>query len=325
MFGRTELADCIPTILNFSMAESRYKDTTPLTRGADKGLIPLGDNRRYKRSQLLKVDTEQGTEYRLRFWQSNLFVFRENGEVLVDVPASWNTPTTLMFMNAVSNDQFCRYKGKIYFGQKQDPVGYYRIHGDEPLVLKDWKAINPKPEFAYTLNKQRMKELRAKYKPFLTYCKNVFGVQPNMDGSQLKVEWGKIIQNYGEEFVMDFARKDYQGQLKASMLPQVTVSTKEMRWRPELQEIRYKYLKRVEEACKDNDLDSFYPYYFMLFVNSAQSTWTGSGGYVHTVDFQGMNKYFNELLKFNSPDLFDRKEQPLGLLVADSNAKYFLK
>jgi hypothetical protein len=85
-----------------------------------------------------------------------------------------------------------------------------------------------------------------------------------------------------------------------------------------------KFLDRMLEASRTNDPEKMYPLFFILLASASEQRWTGNG-YVSECSPDRLKKFLTELLKFGFCEgLFDKVVQPLGTLVADSNAKYFI-
>lgn len=320
-WGRTSLADNLPRLHNYSEALHRYDKTEPLRAGDDKGLVPLGWNRRYKRSQILKVETLQGNAIFCRFWETDVVKFYENGTIHLDV-GCWHSPTTLMFLEGVLGNRFTRYKGKIYYKQPATDK-YFLIHSKGGLVLDDGGSpINPLPEYAKVLNRARWKDLNQKVKPFSLYAQDMAKFLESRQATDLMDEFKSLIRTYGEEYWIGICPIAKDGNLR---LPFLGVGARAIRYdRGSMTPAREKFLDRMLEASHTNDPEKMYPLFFVLHASASEQRWTGNG-YVSECSPDRLKKFLTELLKFGFCEgLFDEVVQPLGTLVADSNAKYFI-
>ena len=317
MWGKSYLPDNLPRLYTYQDALNRYNETTPLLKGEDKGLLPLGDNRRYKRSQILK-NSENGNII-CRYWSTDVITFKENGEVEFFIGA-WSSPTTLMFLRDVYGDRFNRYKNKIYFNTQDK---HYLIHNNKTLTVKNNEPLNPLPEYAAKLNRAKMKEVQNRFAPFMQYCMAMVSVEVEKLGYQQGEEMDRINQAYGYDY---FKELRFATAMQAmNSCPPLTTLRKDYTYRPQYGVIRHNFFEMVDKACKSNDLEAMYPLYFILATNASTMRWsTKSHTYFYSIDAKRLRNFFNELIKFQFTNIFDKEEQPLGIRVADSNAKYFL-
>jgi hypothetical protein len=317
MFGRNSLPDNLPRLTNYTAALRCYNSTVPLCKGPDAGLVPLGSNRRYKRSQMLKVETKRGNAIICRYWRRNCIIFYEDGMTHIDI-GSWHTPTTLMFLNDVYGG-FTRYRGKIYYGK--DEQFFHLNHAEGLWINPDGSPHEPPPEYAYDLDRTKWNEIRKRLKPFVDYAQDMVKVMEPKAGSDLVDEFRRLLAQYGHEYWSGLTTNI--GQPNARM-PHLTISPKEIRYdRGKITETRREFVRRVETACNTKDLDAMYPLMFVLQACASEQRWT-SNGYVSECNPERVKKYFYELLKFEyCHRIFNETPQPMGELVADSNAKYF--
>lgn len=323
MYGRTVLADCLPRLRNYAEALQRYNATVPLRKGRDEGLVPLGDNRRYKRSQMLKVDasaTADNNGYIIcRYWSRDAIKFYENGEVRFDI-GEWHTPTTLMFLQGVFGPSFERYKGKIYYNGGRP--GYYYINPVEGLRLDAQRApVNPMPESSYVLNRAKWKAITNRFKPFVAYAQDMARVIEPKAAREVSDEFKVLLRTYGGDYWEDMVNPRRLG------VPYISISQNDIRHNRggNLLNVRREFMKRIAKAVGDNDPEQMYPMMFVLHACASESRWTGNG-YITECNPERIKKYFHEILKFEfCSEVFDDVVQPLGRLVTDSNAKYFTK
>jgi len=323
-WGRTSLPDNLPELENYADALYRYSKTEPLRAGKDKGLVPLGWNRRYKRSQILKVETLQGNAIFCRFHRTDVVKFYENGMVEFGV-GGWDSPTTLMFLQGVFGmAKFARYKGKIYY--KQLSTGKFFLIGKNGLRIDDTGTpIDPIPEVAKVLNRARWKDLLQKLKPFSVYASDMSKLLEPKSGHEMSGEFDALVRTYGEEYWRGLLPKVQPKSASRLGIPYLPISAREIRYnRNNIAQSRTEFINRVLEASQTNDAEKMYPLLFTIQASASEQRWTGNG-YVSECSPDRVRKYLMELLKLEFCEgLFDDVVQPLGEFVADSNAKYFV-
>ena len=323
-WGRTSLPDNLPELENYADALYRYSKTEPLRAGKDKGLVPLGWNRRYKRSQILKVETLQGNAIFCRFHRTDVVKFYENGMVEFGV-GGWDSPTTLMFLQGVFGmAKFARYKGKIYY--KQLSTGKFFLIGKNGLRIDETGTpIDPIPEVAKVLNRARWKDLLQKLKPFSVYASDMSKLLEPKSGHEMSEEFDALVRTYGEEYWRGLLPKVQPKSASRLGIPYLPISAREIRYnRNNIAQSRTEFINRVLEASQTNDAEKMYPLLFTIQASASEQRWTGNG-YVSECSPAQVRKYLVELLKLEFCEgLFDDVVQPLGEFVADSNAKYFV-
>jgi hypothetical protein len=323
-WGRTSLPDNLPELENYADALYRYSKTEPLRAGKDKGLVPLGWNRRYKRSQILKVETLQGNAIFCRFHRTDVVKFYENGMVEFGV-GGWDSPTTLMFLQGVFGmAKFARYKGKIYY--KQLSTGKFFLIGKNGLRIDETGTpIDPTPEVAKVLNRARWKDLLQKLKPFSVYASDMSKLLEPKSGHEMSGEFDALVRTYGEEYWRGLLPKVQPKSASRLGIPYLPISAREIRYnRNNIAQSRTEFINRVLEASQTNDAEKMYPLLFTIQASASEQRWTGNG-YVSECNPARVRKYLMELLKLEFCEgLFDDVVQPLGEFVADSNAKYFV-
>ena len=323
-WGRTSLPDNLPELEDYADALYRYSKTEPLRAGKDKGLVPLGWNRRYKRSQILKVETLQGNAIFCRFHRTDVVKFYENGMVEFGV-GGWDSPSTIMFLQGVFGmAKFARYKGKIYY--KQLSTGKFFLIGKNGLRIDETGTpIDPTPEVAKVLNRARWKDLLQKVKPFSVYASDMSKLLEPKSGHELSGEFDALVRTYGEEYWRGLLPKVQLKSASRLGVPYLPISAREIRYnRNNLEQSRAEFINRVLEASQTNDAEKMYPLLFTLQASASEQRWTGNG-YVSECNPARVRKYLMELLKLEFCEgLFDDVVQPLGEFVADSNAKYFV-
>lgn len=319
MFGRSSLPDNLPSLHSYSDALSWYNSTIPLRTGPDAGLMPLGSNRRYKRSQMLKAETKRGNAILCRFWKHDVIQFYEDGMVLFDI-GHWHSPTTLMFLNDVYGG-FTRYQGKIYLTHKDE--FFYLNPIDGLWVNPNGSPHEPTPESTFVLTRTALNARKKKYKAFLDYAQDMVKVMEPKAGNELVEEFNRLLRHYGMEYWSGLTSN--LGKSNAR-IPYLTIDSREIRYnRNKIVETRREFFRRVETACTNNDFDAMYPLMFVLQACASEQRWTGNG-YVSECNPERLRKYFVELMKYEFCDeMFTSMIQPIGEKVSDRNSKYFIK
>lgn len=314
------MPDNLPRLKTYADALSRYDHTTPLIKGDDQGLVPLGNNRRYKRSQMIKGETRDGVAYIIcRYWNQDVIQFFQNGEVKFDV-GHWHTPTTLMFLNDVIGNRFVRKKGKIYYTKNE--LFYYLNPVNGLKVDEAGNPTNPTPEFAKVLNRAKWKELTDKVKTFTTYAQDMVRISEAKAAGEVVNEFNALLRTYGEEYWRPLCPDIGKPNARVPYLP---ITLREVRYnRGKIIDVRKVFVERVIETSQTKDPEKMYPLMFVLQVSASVQRWTGNG-YVTECNPVLIRKHLMELLKFEfCEELFNHTVQPLGEFVADSNAKYFI-
>jgi len=323
-WGRTSLPDNLPKLENYADALYRYSKTEPLRAGEDKGLVPLGWNRRYKRSQILKVETLQGNAIFCRFHRTDVVKFYENGMVEFGV-GGWDSPTTLMFLQGVfGRTKFARYKGKIYYKQLSTGKFFY-ISKQGLRIDETGTPIDPIPEVAKVLNRARWKDLLQKIKPFSVYASDMSKLLEPKSSHEMSGEFDALVRTYGEEYWRGLLPKVQPKSASRLGIPYLPISAREIQCnRNNIAQSRTEFINRVLEASQTNDAEKMYPLLFTIQASASEQRWTGNG-YVSECSPDRVRKYLMELLKLEFCEgLFDDVVQPLGEFVANSNAKYFV-
>ena len=321
MFGRSSLPDNLPRLRSYAEALERYNNTVPLRTGEDKGLVPLGWNRRYKRSQMIKGQDRFGVDYIVcRYWDHDVIKFFANGWVHFDV-GQWHSPTTLMFLEGVFGSKFRRHKGKIYYVYDSC---YYYLNPVEGLWLTPSGAPHePLPEYAYDLDRARWDAIRKRVKPFTDYAIDMVKFMEPRSGNELVEDMKKLYEQYGEEYWKPLLPNAPRGHTR---VPYLSITPREIKYnRGNIEQTRAEFMRRVETACDTNDLNAMYPLMFVLQACASEQRWTPNG-YVSECNPKRVKKYFYELMKFEyCKEIFIETVQRMGELVTDSNARYFTK
>lgn len=319
MFGRTSLPDNLPKLWSYAQAKQRFETTVPIRSGRNKGIVPLGDNRRYLRSEIQKATTLEGEVIVCKYWDKDVFKFYPDGRIHMDI-GNWHTPTTLMFMNdlfAGTDTGFTRYKGKIYYRDKDMHYYLNPVHG--VWLNPEGSPHEPVPEYSKLLNKDKWKEVVKRFEPFLTYTQDMVKMSEPKGATDINNEYLTLLESYGDR-IKEWGITN----MPRSSIPYLTTSVKEIKYnRGKIMDVRKRFFELVTEACDKNDLELMYVLMFVLQYSASESSWQ-QNGYVYECNPARVRKHFYDLIKFEfCQEVFNSIQQPIGSLVADSNAKYF--
>ena len=316
MSNRFYMSESLPRLRTYHAALDRYNTTIPLRSGANKGLRPLGDKRRYTRS---KIESETG-QVVLSLYSSPLITFFEDG-VIEFSNGGWDSPSTLGFLRDVYGGKwFTRKGGKIYFTTEDE--AHYRL-SKEGLRIRNGHPINAKPESTVVLNLEKLRALRKKYAPFITYCTNICKLTPRVSAD----EWNATYSNqFSIRVVSASGEEHFKGNPSSPRMYKITSDSFQHKYYKNMvsQEFNY-FFGDIDKSIENNDLDLMYIRYLNIFHVFQRSTYDHSTkNYVHTLDVARFKKYFDELLKYQfSNNLFERKEATLGAIYTHKNEKYF--
>lgn len=312
------MSESLPRLLGYHAALDRYKSTAPLRSGTLKGQVPLGDKRRYTRS---RIEASDG-EVRLIFHSSPLIVFYEDSDanVIRVSNGGWDSPSTLGFLRDVYGEKsFTRKSGKIYF-TTQDGA-HYRL-SKQGITIRNGHPIDAKPESTVVLNVAKLRELRKRYAPFITYCTNICKISSNTFSEDWYAAVGssfyKVHTTYdGKQIV--------HGDPNKPRLYQITSDKWDRKRERQRVWLEYCYLfSDIDRSIKTNDLDLMYLRYLNIFEYYKRSNYNRNlGKYVFEFDTKRLKKAFDELFKFRFSDyLFERKEAELGVIYSHHNERY---
>lgn len=327
MWGRTSLPDGLPSLRSFDQAVRHYESVKPLKSGYDQGLIPLGSNRRYKRSQMIRGETRRGVEYIVcRYWQRDAITFFADNTIKFDI-GMWHTPTTLMFLRDVfGTNSFHRHKEKIYYANRRDGKFFY-LNPVEGLTLDaSGSPIDPMPEIRKTMDRKAWYALKAKFKPFLEYSQDMVRMMEPRPSQTILYEFNKLVDTYGLEYWRPMCTH-LHNQPDTLRIPYMPITAREIKYDRSGDKLkkRTEYFRRIAKAVEENDLDQMYPLMFVLQACASSSQWTANG-YIDMCSPDGIKKYFHELMKFEfCRSIFFDEVQPIGDLVSDPNIKYFVE
>lgn len=288
----------IPRLLNYESALNHFNTVKPFKAGSKKGQKPLGYNRRYIRATIKMADDMVVCEY----YGSPCVIYLPNGEIHINL-CSYNTASTREFINictgiCISTKNgipFAKVGGKFYYMEPQ-----------KALIVKDNKVLNPIKQMVLKLNRAKMKEVRARYAPFINYCSDI----------------GKVITEIRKEDI-DKASDGLDAQ-SPSGTPRlkVIVCTSNP---PTIKEYLAEMLNKIEAAQNTNDLSVFYSRFIQLCVSSGAFSYrTNLWGTRNKEGFDATClKLFDDILKrVHSKELFDEVEVEEGVAAYNSNAKY---
>lgn len=312
-FVRSYLPDDLPHIPNYASALAWYESVKPFARGGKVGQKPLGKNRRYNRFTIEKggdgqIMVKHYNTYIVTYLPDNSFYFKAG-------PLD-SISTCQAMQELIDETYFTRKKGKIYF---QDRNGHFFRVAYGLRVGADSVAQNPPTEQVYVLNRARFKDLRAKYKRFTDYTKQIVSLTHGGRESEaylagaLRLDGdARLGGRYGDWAL----RTDAYAQ----------------------QKVRQKFFEIIEETMQIEDegarAEAMYPIaQFLSF--SAATDWntqrmmhdiqgpSPSFTYVWSTNTKRVDKFFGDLLKYQYPVMcFDLVDAPVGKVTHNPNKKF---
>lgn len=293
----------LPILHTYAEALARLENTMPFRSGSKKGLIPLGDNRRYTYCTIHKHD--DGT-IALQLHSTDLVQFYANGEIHVTL-GDWDTPSTRQFIYGSTPYSIKHDRGTTYLavGDK-----WYAFPSSRSiLVIKDNVVINPTQEKTYKLNRKAMREKRSLYQPFIEYVESM----------------GKVLTAIPDTEVLAVANRftDFR-----TMTP---VQPRRYYRGPNPREHVEKFLQSVKVAQENNDLQLMYDLFVLLGVSALRHDYFLKA-YVSSLSSRDdesiggtMVLFFDEILKnIYNKEVFTQEEVPIGKHVSNKNRQYFV-
>lgn len=312
-------ADNLPRLGTFTEALVWYQSRQPYTRGRNKGLRPLGNNRRYDRSLINTLTDENGGvgSVILSFHGTPLIAFYPNNNVVIK-HGGHETVSTMDFINTVLRDRFnrlaeanranydmptakwsglTRRRGKLYFCDGAPENSEHRFEGVIEIKANH-EITGGASEYAWVLDKDMMARVRKHYAEFteyLTYYSQMVGTRAAADIIQQK---------------------------------KLSVDKGSLRWRTAT-EVRdrgeFFYMLNLSMFVTGEDkLTNFLPLAEQIAVNAAskQYDWNVQT-YRYTITPQVARDFFYELCRYHYADyLFSKEAVEKGRVVLDENSKY---
>lgn len=315
------LTESLPRLRTYHAALDRHETTTPLRSGASKGLRPLGDNRRYTRSKI-EVETKVASlpaKVVLSLYGSPLITFFED-DVIEFSHGNWESQSTLGFLRDVYGEKsFVRKGGKIYFVTENN--AHYRL-SKEGLRVRNGHPINAKPESIVVLNYEKLRALRKKYAPFITYCTNICKIAPTMSSD----DWNSIHNSkFNIRIRSASGNERFESNPSNPRIYEIPIDSFNHKYHKELVMQEYKYFfEDIDKSIKNNDWDLMYVRYLNIFHFFHRSSYEDTASIFYKLNVTQFKKAFDEMLKYQfSNEIFERREATLGVIYTHKNEKYF--
>lgn len=214
--------DEIPPLRTYAGAVAHFDRTVPYRSGRFKGERPLGLDRRGTRSRIYRLDNGS---IACRFYSTDCVVFNSDGSVEISLGGYSASPSTRSFITRLLPQfSFRTYKGKLYLvmnnGNEQKATYYCIDNKVRMRVHADGTVEDAVPEYRSALNRTAMRELTAKYKPFVQYGVDMLTlskiVQPENKNTLLMPELNRNVVKWN---ITKHARqfRDFLGAVNAAM------------------------------------------------------------------------------------------------------------
>jgi hypothetical protein len=297
-------SDLFPNLQTYRDAYVHWVAVKPYSKGASKGLKPLGGNRRYDRS-LIRQDGDDivcslyNTDV-IRYKPDNSVELRHGGYESVSTTEFIDLVLRYRFGSANNGRPIARVNGKMYlvdgsgFKHRFNPSGVEQT----PIIIRPDNSVEGGiVEYKHSLMKPVMARLRKHYAEFVEYMTfYAQSVGNNLDLSGKRVAYLPVVMS-------------------------------EMRWNnADVMRQRVNFFVNlngvVARGTSEAKLETFFELSQTIAYNAKDSKWMG---YTRQ-DFvtpQGMREHFYELCKYEYSDsLFEEVAAERGVVVRDSNEKY---
>lgn len=164
---------------NYEDLKRKYENTKPI-RGRSIDVRPIGERRRDWEQVVRVVNPISGeVMYGGRFHNTNVFLFRPNGNVIFCVNG-YHTPTTREFINEhcpVAGASISKSRMWMYFGANGTCNTYVNLPDSKPLEIeydpesRKYKTDKFLHATQRVVDRNLAKEQRERVRPFLDYCR----------------------------------------------------------------------------------------------------------------------------------------------------------
>lgn len=163
---------------NYKNLEDKYERTKPI-RGRSVDVRPIGARRRDWEQVVRVVDSTGEVLYGGKFHNTNVFLFRPNGNVIFNLNG-WHTPTTREFIHnhcPVTSAHISKNKIWLYLAANGTCNTFVPMPDSEPLELeydpesRKYKTDKFLRATQRVVDRNLSKEQRERVKPFLDYCR----------------------------------------------------------------------------------------------------------------------------------------------------------
>jgi hypothetical protein len=313
------MADNIPELKTYREAEIHYEAVKPFSKGASKGKKPLGYNRRYDRVQIRKAYTEEDGlgKFIIKHYHTDIATYKEDGSFVFATGGYDSASTTQILQELFGLEKFGRRKGKAYYF---DGIGHaYRFtHGLRVYADGHVDADSAYMESRHALDKNKFKEIKAKYQIFTDYAKMVTTMTQGGEAHATKIARG------GYEDSRGYSARNVRHMLSCDQGP-IHFNKKKHA------ELRAEFFNELDCAIEIADetqrMEAMMP--LVEFVSFSATTDYSTRmenndiRYTWKMDNKRLIYFFNEVLKFHyAKEVFTKEHIPLGTIAHDSNYKY---
>ena len=300
----------IKSLPTYAQAKAHYESVVPI-RGSDN-IRPLGANRRYKYTQIVKrmisVETpdnplgEWAEVYACNLWGTDYITFYPNGDLVMNTGYRGVSVMNMLTYALKDVVGIGSMRGKWYLINKKRES--FVLKETEPTVFSfvdgDYVPKDPTPETVYTLNRKEMNALRKRYKKFVDYACTALGIDETIHGD----EGSKL-----DEVKTYLKIKDNE------LLPSYYWNRK-----PDFKGNQETIAKALDTFIEAGDLELAYNLMFLFAHNAGRYSYRDSS---ISCSPQAFKKYFESFLKYAfRNNLFVAKEVEVGVPFYDANKKF---
>ena len=300
----------IKSLPTYAQAKAHYESVVPI-RGSDN-IRPLGANRRYKYTQIVKrmisVETpdnplgEWAEVYACNLWGTDYITFYPNGDLVFDTGYRGVSVMNMLTYALKDVVGIGSMRGKWYLINKKRES--FVLKETEPTVFSfvdgDYVPKDPTPEIVYTLNRKEINALRKRYKKFTEYACTALGIDEKIHGD----EGSKL-----DEVKTYLKIKDNE------LLPSYYWNRK-----PDFKGNQETIAKALDTFIEAGDLELAYNLMFLFAHNAGRYSYRDSS---ISCSPQAFKKYFESFLKYAfRNNLFVAKEVEVGVPFYDANKKF---
>jgi hypothetical protein len=168
-FTRAALPDLLPRLHNYEEARKYHDSVVPFIKGKNKGMRPLGHNRKYNRC-IISIGAQEAVNIKL--YDTVVVSYKPDGSIDFNT-GHWDTLTTSQVMQEVAGvTNIMRRRGKIYLINKGKA---YHI-GPTLSLSADGTVTGMPQQFKYALDKKAFSECMLHYKPFTDYVRQIISI-----------------------------------------------------------------------------------------------------------------------------------------------------
>jgi hypothetical protein len=297
-------------------------NTKPNMGRLNRGRIPLGE-RRY--TSLFWCRTHGSSGCIEMFCESSEPVLRwheDNSIEILSGNSYYNWRFAEFLSRTIHGAHFFTYHGKIYWGEYIYRKGEDRwflphrnldnkLNKSYRIIKKDeryeWVPESPIQEYKYVMNKKRMAEIRAMFKPFYQYMQAVLAVDPEFGRSYENVKYYDV-----EEFENLLRNPTDDPSIMKEMLVKCTTQASR-------QHLSAEWKKTVQlTSCRTITSSPSFVNYRVKHILGGYHTYKST-----CIGFKQAKEQFESILKiFYFNEVFEYAPVEIGKKVHDLNAKY---